>query len=66
MAEFEVYKDERLEFRRRFKANNGRILAESSEGYNNPANCGHAIILVKQPVANAQINSDFKPDLNTE
>jgi hypothetical protein len=34
MAEFEIYKDARLEFRRRFKANNGKILAESPEGYN--------------------------------
>jgi hypothetical protein len=28
MAEFEIYKDERLEFHWRFKANNGKILAE--------------------------------------
>lgn len=45
MAEFEIYKDERLEFRWRFKSNNRRILAESAEGYNNPANCEHAIIM---------------------
>ena len=32
MTEFEIYKDERLEFRWRFKANNGKILAESAEG----------------------------------
>jgi uncharacterized protein len=44
MAEFEIYKDERLDFRWRFKANNGRILAESAEGYNNPASCEHAIL----------------------
>jgi uncharacterized protein len=66
MAEFEIYKDEGLEFRWRFKANNGKILAESAEGYNNQANCEHAIILVKQQVGNARINSDFKPDQNTE
>ena len=66
MADFEIYKDERLEFRWRFKANNGKILAESAEGYNNPANCEHAIILVKQQVANAWINSDFRPGQNTE
>jgi uncharacterized protein len=66
MAEFEIYKDERLEFRWRFKANNGRILAESAEWYNNPANFEHAISLVKQQVANARINSDFKPDQITE
>ena len=32
MTEFEIYKDERLEFRWRFKASNGKILAESAEG----------------------------------
>jgi uncharacterized protein YegP (UPF0339 family) len=56
MAQFESYKDERLEFCWRFKANNGEILAGSAEG-NNRANCEHAIILVKQQVANARINS---------
>ena len=66
MAEFEIYKDAWLEFRWRFKTNNRKILAESAEGYNTPANCEHAIILVKQQVANARINSDFKPDQNTE
>jgi len=40
MAEFEIYKGAKLEFR----------LALSS----------------KQQVANARINSDFKPDQNTE
>jgi uncharacterized protein len=66
MARFEIYIDERLEFRWRFKANNGKILAESAEGYNNRANCEHAITLVKQQLANARINSNFKPDQNTE
>ena len=66
MADFEIYKDARLEFRWRFKANNGKILAESAEGYNNPANCEHAIVLIKQQVANAIINNDYKPDQNTK
>ena len=48
MAEFEIYKDSELEFCWRFKANNGRVLAESADGYNNPANCEQAIILIKQ------------------
>jgi uncharacterized protein YegP (UPF0339 family) len=66
MAEFEVYEDEKHEFRWRFKANNGMILAESAQGYNNSANCEHAIVLVKQQLANARINNDFKPYQNTE
>ena len=62
MAEFEIYKDAKLEFRWRFKANNGRILAESAEGYNNPANCEHAILLIKQQIANARIRNEFQSD----
>jgi uncharacterized protein YegP (UPF0339 family) len=61
-----IYKDERLEFRWRFKANSGEIPAESAKGYNNQANCERAIIMVKQQVANARINSDFMPDQNME
>jgi uncharacterized protein YegP (UPF0339 family) len=48
MAEFEIYKEERLEFRWRFKANDGKIPAEPAEGRNNSTNRGHAIILIKQ------------------
>jgi uncharacterized protein len=48
MGEFEIYKDSEHEFCWRFKANNGRVLAESADGYNNPANCEHAIIPIKQ------------------
>ena len=44
MAEFEIFKDANLEFRWRFKAKNGKLLAESAERYNNQANCEHAII----------------------
>ena len=66
MAEFEIYKDAELEFRWRFKANNGKVLAESADGYKNQDNREHAIMLIKQQVTNARINSDFKPDQNTE
>jgi len=65
MAEFEIYKDEKHGFRWRFKAKNGAILAESSQGYNSPANCEHAIDMIKQQLANARINNDFKPYQNT-
>ena len=55
MAKFEIYQDLRREFRWRFKANNGKILAESGEGYSNRANCEHAIIAIRQQVPRAVI-----------
>lgn len=33
MAKFVIYKDKRGEYRWRFKAANGRIIADSGEGY---------------------------------
>lgn len=65
MAKFEIYKDAQGDFRWRFQANNGRILAASGEGYNNRANCEHSIILVKQQVANASIADQVAPALLT-
>ena len=65
MAKFEIYKDVKGDFRWRFQANNGKILAESSQGYINRANCEHGIILIKQEVGNATISDDFKVGLPT-
>jgi len=48
MAKFEVYKDKAGEFRWRFTASNGNILATSSEGYKAKADCKHGIDLVKK------------------
>ncbi len=58
MAKFKIYKDANGDLRWRFQANNGKILAESVEGYNNRDNCEHAIILIKQQVGNAPITDD--------
>jgi uncharacterized protein YegP (UPF0339 family) len=66
MARFVIYKDAQGEFRWRFHANNGQILAESSEGYNNRGNCQHSIILIKQEAGTAQINDDLKVATNTD
>ncbi len=60
MAKFKIYKDANSDLRWRFQANNGKILAESAEGYNNRANCEHAIILIKQQVANATISDELE------
>ena len=66
MARFVIYKDTQGEFRWRFHAHSGQILAESSEGYNNRSNCQHSIILIKQEAASAQINDDLKVITNTD
>ena len=66
MAKFEIYKDAQGDFRWRFQANNGKILAESGEGYNNRPNCEHSIILIKQEAANAQVNDDLRVATKTD
>ena len=57
MAKFEIYQDAQLNFRWRFRAINGKILAESGESYNNRANCEHAIVSMRQQVPRA-VNID--------
>ncbi len=44
---FVKYRDARFFWRWRLVAINGRIIADSSEGYNNEADCDHGITLVK-------------------
>jgi uncharacterized protein len=43
---FEMYKDEKDEWRWRLLAGNARQIAESGEGYKNKKDCLHAITLV--------------------
>lgn len=45
---FEYFKDTRGEWRWRFKAANGEIVAVSSEGYTRKESCLHSIDLMKQ------------------
>lgn len=52
---FEVYKDNRGEWRWKFKASNGKIIAVSSEGYINKQDCEHAIEIVKREAPDAKI-----------
>lgn len=44
---YEIYQDNRQEYRWRLRATNGRIIADSAEGYVNKSDCLHAIDLVK-------------------
>jgi uncharacterized protein YegP (UPF0339 family) len=46
-AAFHVYKDNAGEWRWNLKAANGRLIADSGEGYNDRADCLHGIELLK-------------------
>jgi uncharacterized protein YegP (UPF0339 family) len=61
MAKFEIYQDTAGDFRWRFQSNTGKILAVSGEGYNNRANCEHAIILIKRETPQAAIAAPVLP-----
>lgn len=56
MAEFVVYKDKVNQYRWRFIADNGKIIADSGEGYINRSDCIHGIEIIKKeaPVARAR------------
>jgi uncharacterized protein YegP (UPF0339 family)/sugar lactone lactonase YvrE len=57
VAEFEIYKDQDnpQDFRWRLRANNGEIIADSGEGYNDRDDCEHGIDLVKSQAPTAQV-----------
>jgi uncharacterized protein YegP (UPF0339 family) len=55
MATFEIYKDKAKQFRWRLKASNGKIIADSGEGYVAKADCQHGIDLVKSDAASADV-----------
>jgi uncharacterized protein len=57
MAEFEIYKDQDnpQDFRWHLRANNGEIIADSGEGYNDRDDCEHGIELVKSQAPSAQV-----------
>ena len=57
MAEFELYKDQDnpQDFRWRLRANNGEIIADSGEGYNDKDDAEHGIDLVKQQAPTARV-----------
>ncbi|NDD55758.1 DUF1508 domain-containing protein [bacterium] len=47
---FEVYQDNAAEWRWRLLASNGRILADSGEGYQNRSDCWNVILLIRDNV----------------
>ena len=52
---FNVYKDRAGEYRWRLKSPNGRIVADSAEGYINKADAIHGIGLVKSTGATTPV-----------
>ena len=56
IMKFQLYKDNKGEYRWRFVAKNGKIIADSGEGYKNKADCEHGINLVKDNAASAPID----------
>jgi uncharacterized protein len=52
---FELYQDAAKEWRWRLRAANHRIIADSGEGYQNRADCLHAIDLIKNGAAEAKV-----------
>lgn len=56
MSKFEIFKDNAGQFRWRFTASNGKIIAVSSESYCNKSDCTASINLVKRDAPTAPIH----------
>jgi uncharacterized protein YegP (UPF0339 family) len=54
VAKFELYRDEGGEYRWRFRADNGEVVA-SGEGYLSKDDCEHAVRLMKDQVPQAEV-----------
>lgn len=55
MAKFELYKDNAGEFRWRYLASNGKIIAVASEGYKAKGDCAHGIEIMKRDATAAKV-----------
>ena len=55
MAKFQIFKDEKGEYRWRLRADNNEIIADSSEGYMSKSDCAKGIKLVKQLGPDAKV-----------
>jgi len=52
---FVIYKDNKGEYRWRFRASNGEIVADSAEGYIYKRDCEHGRDLVRREAATADL-----------
>lgn len=57
---FEVYEDKSKESRWRLKSTNGQVIATSSQGYKEKADCEHAIDVIKKGAATAEVVEEAK------
>jgi uncharacterized protein len=55
MLTFSIYQDTLRQYRWRLKASNGRIIADSGEGYVNRVDCQNAIALIMQNAHSATV-----------
>ena len=58
MWKFTVYRDQGGEFRWRLKSSNGRIVADSGEGYSTRSNAKQAAERARRSIASAQIEDE--------
>ena len=56
MAEFEIYTDDAGEYRWRFRANNGEIVADSAEGYVEKRDCERGMEILREEVSGARVD----------
>lgn len=54
MAKFEIFQDEKNQWRWHLKAANGKIIADSAEGYVRKSDCEHGISLIKKLAPQAE------------
>lgn len=52
---FELYKDSTGDYGWRLRAGNGKIVADSGEGYRSKTDCQHGIDLVRSGAASAPV-----------
>jgi uncharacterized protein YegP (UPF0339 family) len=55
-AEFELYKDNKGEFRWRLQADNNKVIADSAESYTTKANCEKGIADVRRLAPSVPVN----------
>ena len=55
MAKFHIYEDKKGEYRWRLVARNGRVMADSAEGYNSQLACEQALNKFRELAALADI-----------
>lgn len=58
MGTFHLYRDKQVNFRWRLRAKNGRIVADSGEGYESKAACEHGIDLLRRWDGEVEIYQD--------